>query len=248
MGICIEKRNENISTNEEREIKGGIPDESLDIILPKSNIPINPIINIPVIQEINRYEPKISKAYSSRTKCVSDNFNNKHSQNSTLSTKIELIKSHDLLHIAIYGSKASGKTTFAYKVGKKELSTNYFPTPYTEITKVRVKMNDTIYSLIFTTPFANPKILKSHCYYVFFDLTNINSFSDAKSFIIKNLKNCIAPVFLIGNKKDLKKVVSNDSVKSFCKENNCFYFEISALNEIDIFNLLNFSIENILKY
>lgn len=64
-----------------------------------------------------------------------------------------------------------------------------------------------------------------------FDLSNVKSFLNIKTYWINQIKDETAlKIYLIGNKKDLtsKREVSHDEASLFAKENNLEYLEISA--------------------
>ena len=80
------------------------------------------------------------------------------------------------------------------------------------------------------------------CIFIVFAINNIKSFK-ALSFWIKEIEDVSSEgiiIFLIGNKNDIKneKVVSDDEINKFIKENNIKkYFETSAANGDNINNL-----------
>lgn len=84
-----------------------------------------------------------------------------------------------------------------------------------------------------------------------FDLTNLKSFSNISFWMDEFLVNTSPvrasefPFILIGNKTDLTNecVVNDRLINIFCKENNIKYFSISAKNNNNIQEALNYIIE-----
>ena len=79
-----------------------------------------------------------------------------------------------------------------------------------------------------------------------FDITNRNSFSNIKKWIIDadNINNSLTKL-LLGNKCDLKhiKAVSEEEIKKFCVENNLEWFETSAKEDINLKEAFNKIVE-----
>lgn len=82
---------------------------------------------------------------------------------------------------------------------------------------------------------------------IMFDITNINSFYDAKYWMEQILDNTYNNplIILVGNKKDLeeKRTVSMNEAKIYAKSNNIEYYEISALSGYGV----NSTFENIIN-
>ena len=84
-----------------------------------------------------------------------------------------------------------------------------------------------------------------------FDVTDENTFINVKNWlneIEKNIHNIF--IVLVGNKCDLNNVrkVSFENAQLFAKENNLFYIETSAKNNINIIELFNIIADKILEY
>ena len=107
--------------------------------------------------------------------------------------------------------------------------------------KIRIQLWDTcgqeMYHSIIKNFYKN-----ALCIFIVFAINNIKSFK-ALSFWIKEIEDVSSEgiiIFLIGNKNDIKneKVVSDDEINKFIKENNIKkYFETSAANGDNINNL-----------
>ena len=73
------------------------------------------------------------------------------------------------------------------------------------------------------------------CYLVLFDYTSEASYSIATSLVANELANSDKPIFLIGNKTDVKhRLVEKEKIEKFCKEHNCTFFPISVKGNIGI--------------
>ena len=84
-----------------------------------------------------------------------------------------------------------------------------------------------------------------------FDITDENTFINVKNWlneIEKNIHNIF--IVLVGNKCDLNNIrkVSFENAQLFAKENNLFYIETSAKNNINVIELFNIIADKILEY
>ncbi len=115
--------------------------------------------------------------------------------------------------------------------------------------KIRIQLWDTcgqeMYHSIIKNFYKN-----ALCIFIVFAINNIKSFK-ALSFWIKEIEDVSSEgiiIFLIGNKNDIKneKVVSDDEINKFIKENNIKkYFETSAANGDNINNLFEETVKEL---
>lgn len=80
---------------------------------------------------------------------------------------------------------------------------------------------------------------------LFFDVNNITSFNNLDDWINRISTNSKkdSKIILVGNKNDLQKLYSTESLNTFCNKYNIMFIEISIKNAINI-NILLQSIEN----
>lgn len=85
----------------------------------------------------------------------------------------------------------------------------------------------------------------SDCCLLFFDCSDLNSFSKIKEFIVSNSKeNKIkynVPWCLVGNKNDLTVQKNNlEKIKEFSAQNNIEFFDISVGNNYGISRMMHY--------
>ena len=171
-----------------------------------------------------------------------NNTNNNNSNNNIINNnnnisnnKENKIKSKDEKTILIYGPPESGKTSFIIRYFENKFDSCYIPSFSDEITKKRCFLNyGKKFNLEIIVSNNLNKIQNADCYFIFFDISSKNSFEEAKKIIINYIINNNKKIFLIGNKKDLKNVVSEKNINDLCKKYNLEYFLISVKDNIGI--------------
>lgn len=141
--------------------------------------------------------------------------------------------------LAIYGSEASGKTSFSLRMCRQKVSNFYIPSVSDEnvvkqciINQKKTLLRMSIPKISDAENLDNIEIIYAECYLVFFDITSTKSFEFAKKFIQKKLSNVKEPIFLVANKCDLKtRPVKVEVIKKFVEDYKLNYFEISTLTE-----------------
>ena len=81
-------------------------------------------------------------------------------------------------------------------------------------------------------------IQEADCYFIFYDLTSLASYNYAKNLIIENIFKLNIPIFLIGNKCDLRNKINLNDLKQFCIDYNCNEFKISIKDYIGVSSIL----------
>jgi len=171
-----------------------------------------------------------------------NNTNNNNSNNNIINNnnnisnnKENKIKSKDEKTILIYGPPESGKTSFIIRYFENKFDSCYIPSFSDEITKKSCFLNyGKKFNLEIIVSNNLNKIQNADCYFIFFDISSKNSFEEAKKIIINYIINNNKKIFLIGNKKDLKNVVSEKNINDLCKKYNLEYFLISVKDNIGI--------------
>ena len=166
-----------------------------------------------------------------------NNFNSNNNNiiinNNINNNNIEKLK--DEKTILIYGPPESGKTSFIIRYFENKFDSCYIPSFSDEITKKRCFLNyGKKFNLEIIVSNNLNKIQNADCYFIFFDISSKNSFEEAKKIIINYIINNNKKIFLIGNKKDLKNVVSEKNINDLCKKYNLEYFLISVKDNIGI--------------
>ena len=171
---------------------------------------------------------------------ISNNNNNSNNNiinnnNNISNNKENKIKSKDEKTILIYGPPESGKTSFIIRYFENKFDSCYIPSFSDEITKKSCFLNyGKKFNLEIIVSNNLNKIQNADCYFIFFDISSKNSFEETKKIIINYIINNNKTIFLIGNKKDLKNVVSEKNINDLCKKYNLEYFLISVKDNIGI--------------
>ena len=142
------------------------------------------------------------------------------------------------IKFTIVGDKSVGKTTIARKFGKKTPERNIGIETY----KVNYKKNEEFFIfeivLMPSEGFPLSEFEKSNFVVIVFDITNRNSFFTVNNFIniCNDSENKNINLILVGNKKDLElsREVTTEEAKKLAKKNGMKFYEISALNEIEV--------------
>ncbi len=198
---------------------------------------------------------------TNRNSHISDN----RKQNNNISNKeIKIIKKDKILekkknkkeiNLVIVGEKNIGKSCFVIKFVENIFEKIYIPTIGLELKKKIVSYNTHQYQLNFIVTSGNDYKEDYINYYneadfflVFYDITNKNSFDKIKDIIHNEIHkyffeyNDGTPnIILLGNKIDLEneRVVSNEDVDKFCKENKLIHYDISIKSNKNINLLMN---------
>lgn len=203
-----------------------------------------------ILKSISKGQSVLTVQSTLKSTCIGTTINIDNNINRKTEKEPTIIEDKNLIHISIYGSPKTGKTTFANRLSKRKTNSLYVPSKCTEIIKPSMRFDDLDkekYTFFITIPPSEqPQIIKANCYYVFFDLSNPQTFIEAQNFIVTQLVKFGEPIFLIGNMSDQKSQVSKEKIARFCKSQKCFYFEISALQETGLINLMSFTKDTVL--
>ena len=154
-----------------------------------------------------------------------------------IESKKEINKSKtdgDYFKIGICGPHESGKTSFVLRFCQNRFDSCYIPSfSEDEVTHKQCVLNMKLFNIIFI---VNETISQNvDSYLVLFDYTSETSYNIATSLVINKLSNNNKPIFLIGNKTDVKhRLVDKDKIETFCKEHNCTFFPISVKSNMGI--------------
>ena len=159
------------------------------------------------------------------------------------------------INFLLLGDKNTGKTCFIIQFIENYFEKNYNPTTGFNFQKKTVSYNTHQYQLNFIVTSGNDYKEDYINYYneadfflVFYDITNKNSFDKIKDIIHNEIHkyffeyNDGTPnIILLGNKIDLEneRVVSNEDVDKFCKENKLIHYDISIKSNKNINLLMN---------
>lgn len=152
----------------------------------------------------------------------------------------ENIKKNFEKTILIYGEKETGKTSFVMKICKHKFENFYIPSFNDERTEKMLRLKP--YSKRFKLEFIvsnNIDIIKNaDCYFIFYDVTCLHSLNFAKNLIENKILSQKKPIFLIGNKIDLKINVEYDLLDNYVSLYNLKLFNISIKESNGISSLL----------
>jgi Ras-related protein Rab-18 len=157
------------------------------------------------------------------------------------------MKYDDKIQLLIIGNSSVGKTSLLVRYTTNNFNSNHIATLgidyYTKDEKIidkfiRVKIWDTAgqerYKSLAYSFFRN-----AHGLILVYDVSNRESFEDLKSWINNiqsNLMNNEVNIIkmIVGNKIDLERVVMKEEGEKFAQENNYFYYESSAKDNINV--------------
>lgn len=176
--------------------------------------------------------PRKRKKFTASSKQV-----NAHKYVELLESKKEISKSKtdgDVFKIGVCGPHEAGKTSFVLRFCQNRFDSCYIPSfSEDEVTHKQCVLNMKLFNIIFIVNKAIDK--EVDCYLVLFDYTSEASYSIATSLVANELANSDKPIFLIGNKTDVKhRLVEKEKIEKFCKEHNCTFFPISVKGNIGI--------------
>lgn len=140
----------------------------------------------------------------------------------------------DVFKIGICGPREAGKTSFVLRFCQNRFDSCYIPSfSEDEVTHKQCVLNMKLFNIIFI---VNESINKEvDCYLVLFDYTSESSYNIATSIVINDLSNSNKPIFLIGNKTDVKhRLVDKEKIETFCNEHKCTFFPISVKGNMGI--------------
>ena len=157
-------------------------------------------------------------------------------KNSLIDNKI--IKPKNYKTILIYGENETGKTSFVLKVCNNKFDVFYIPSFSDEKTNKSIMLNQKKFELQFIVSNDTSNIQEADCYLIFYDLTSMASYNYAKNLIIEKISKFNYPIFLIGNKCDLRNKINLNDLKDFCKDYKCEEFKISIKDYIGISSVL----------
>ena len=166
-----------------------------------------------------------------------------------------ILKGKTEINIVLIGEKQSGKSSFVIKLAENRFENLYIPTVFIETISKVMTYNNKRYVLNFdVTPGQqeyqqdySTLYAKSNFIFLFYDVTNLGSFTRAKKYIKKELKNKViiyannfSNIFIIGNKIDCTPFIeSSTQIKSYCEKHQLEFFEISVKTNAGIGYMMN---------
>ena len=157
------------------------------------------------------------------------------------------------INCLLLGNSSVGKTSFTNRLFGKDID-NIKSTIGFSNSKITSKLNEELILLKLDDTsgqdFYSHTIPKScyrnaHCILLFYDIMNQDSFNNIETWI-KDITDTKGPInrdyelLLVGNKIDNeKRVVQKKTAQKFVEQYKIKYFEISCLNKINIYELLN---------
>ena len=183
----------------------------------------------------NKKEDKKKKTQFSRQsseKMYTDISNNNSQKKNNIN------KPKNFKTILIYGGNETGKTSFVLKVCNNKFDVFYIPSFSDERTNKSMMLNQKKFELQFIVSNDTSNIQDADCYLIFYDLTSLASYNYAKNLIIEKISKFNYPIFLIGNKCDLRNKINLNDLKDFCNDYKCEEFKISIKDYIGISSLL----------
>ena len=153
------------------------------------------------------------------------------------------------IKVILLGSTYSGKTTISYNFTHDKIISFNISTIGVEcnIKNITMENGEIVKMMLIDTSGqeAYKKIIENYykttCGYILmYDITNLNSFIRVKewhrSIINKNDCSHNHPIIMFGNKIDLeeKRQVSYEMASKYAEKNNILFYEISALDNINI--------------
>ena len=183
----------------------------------------------------NKKEDKKKKTQFSRqsSEKMYTDISNNNSQK-----KNNIIKPKNYKTILIYGGNETGKTSFVLKVCNNKFDVFYIPSFSDERTNKSMMLNQKKFELQFIVSNDTSNIQDADCYLIFYDLTSLASYNYAKNLIIEKISKFNYPIFLIGNKCDLRNKINLNDLKDFCKDYKCEEFKISIKDYIGVSSVL----------
>ena len=211
--------------------------------------------NISSNSQINAGKETNRNSHISDNKKQNNNISNKEIKMIKKDKILEKKKNKKEINLVILGEKNIGKSCFVIKFVENIFEKIYVPTIGLELKKKIVSYNTHQYQLNFIVTSGNDYKEDYINYYneadfflVFYDITNKNSFNKIKDIFHNEIHkyffqyNDGTPnIILLGNKIDLEneRVVSNEDVDKFCKENQLIHYDISVKSNKNINLLMN---------
>ena len=162
------------------------------------------------------------------------------------------------IKLLIVGDSSVGKTNFIFRFIENKFNQNYMTTSGIELktviieinnNKIRVQLWDTAGQEKYKAITKN-LFLKVQGTLVVFDITNDNSFNNAKKWVNSIKEECgkTMQMILIGNKSDLeeKRVVSQEEASQYAEEEKIEYIETSSKTGENIQRAINSICQKIL--
>ena len=234
----IKNSKEDNSTNK-REIKDKIGNKKGKI----NNENKSEIITELNINNINKIEEKKEKIEEKKKDEMSRQSSDKvytdiSNRNSEKKNTNKINKPKNYKTILIYGEHETGKTSFVLKVCNNKFDIFYIPSFSDEKTTKNLILNSKNFNIEFIVSNETSIIKESDLYLIFYDLTSIESYNKAKNLIIEKIYKMNQPIFLIGNKSDLRNKINIPDLKDFSQK-YCFdEVKISIKDSIGVSSLL----------
>ena len=158
------------------------------------------------------------------------------------------VREKNQITIGIYGAPRTGKTTLGFQMTKHKVNKYYIPSVFSEVLKTHFNYKRKKYNLTITIPKEKDEFncSEANCFYIMFDLSNHQTFIEAKS-ILSKLKKFGKKIFLIGNFCEQEIAISRDEVQKLCRKSNCDFIEMSALMGVGILYLMKVTKEALIK-
>ena len=234
----IKNSKEDNSTNK-REIKDKIGNKKGKI----NNENKSEIITELNINNINKIEEKKEKIEEKKKDEMSRQSSDKvytdiSNRNSEKKNTNKINKPKNYKTILIYGEHETGKTSFVLKVCNNKFDIFYIPSFSDEKTTKNLILNSKNFNIEFIVSNETSIIKESDLYLIFYDLTSKESYNKAKNLIIEKIYKMNQPIFLIGNKSDLRNKINIPDLKDFSQK-YCFdEVKISIKDSIGVSSLL----------
>ena len=245
----------------------------------KKNVDIanKSIINLgELLQQNNIQIKKYTKEETGQTNAFDSNNGKSQNKTSTISQKSDVMvqnfvvkkitfsktKDKNVINIVILGASCVGKSAFLIKITKNIFEKMYIPTICRETKTKTISYNTHNYKLIFTDTATNDYkedyseiYEKADFFIVIYDVTNYQSFTEAKNIINNEISknvavygNNISNVFLVGNKNDIvEKNIQMNEINDYCSKHKFNSFDISVKTSHNINSMLQEIVKTYVK-
>ena len=160
--------------------------------------------------------------------------------------------------LLLLGETNVGKTSIMTRFNEDFFTTNYLATIGLDFRSKYIKLNQKIVKLqIYDTTgqdrfktIIKPYYKGSNCLILMYDIEDLNSFLNIKKVMntIREYNAMNKYKVLVGNKcESLKRLITEEEGKKLADEYNMDFFEISAKEDKNIFELIMFIINKLLK-
>ena len=163
------------------------------------------------------------------------------------------------LKLLIVGDSTVGKTNFIYRFIENKFNQNYIATSGIELKTVKIEINKSKIRVQLWDTAGQEKykavtknlFLKVQGTLIMFDITNDNSFNNAKKWVSSIKEECgkQMQMILVGNKSDLKdeRIVKREEASKYAEAEKIEYIETSSKTGDNIQNSINLICQKILE-